>query len=387
MTSELPLFQTAVTGDQVGSSRVAAFHPARGFLWLYGMLAAMFLVQFAFIAGAEEFEVRGNVSFERFDNDKSPHRVVRRFSFEVREGGWLLTTVPEQISSNAVFVSIGSAGGNQMSEVISNSLSHGRVATVLPGVIPVESTEITASYLWLAYASVPYFKGRTNNLVSPIYGMGMATVDDPRFLLPGRWKFTETRPELVHELVIFHDGFIRMRSRTGGIDLMPYPEPFDKGFTNAIYAVEEWGEVGGLHLPQKFRFEKFLPHGTPQSPSNLTMYVRISGQATILSPGATSKKMLPTLPERTPVVDRRLPPKTNAVPAHATNRLHQPRSYPTYSSSEKDGWLSEEQALARIAAKSQPPKPKTNPLAYVVVVAVAVLPVILFLWKRRRRKE
>lgn len=72
------------------------------------------------------------------------------------------------------------------------------------------------------------------------------------------------------------------------------------------------GEVGRLHLPQKFGFEQFLPLGTPQSPSNLTVYARISGQATSLSPGATSKTMLPTLPERTPVVDRRLPPKTNA---------------------------------------------------------------------------
>ena len=286
--------------------------PSRRFWWLCGFATALFLGQFALHSNADEFEVRGEISFERFSRETSTYRVVRRFTFEAREGGWLLRTMPEQTSSNAVFVSIGSDGANQMSEVVSNSVSHGRGATVLPGVIPVESTEIIASYLWLAYASVPYFKGRTNNLVSPIYGMAAATVHDPRFLLPGKWTFSETRPELLRELVISHDGFMRMRSKTGGIDLMPYPEPFDKGFTNAIYAVEEWGEVGGLHLLQKFRFEQFLPLGTPQSPSNLTVYVRVSGRATFLSPGATSKTMLPTLPERTPVVDRRLPPKTNA---------------------------------------------------------------------------
>lgn len=351
------------------------------------MVAAVVLGQFALISGAEEFEVRGEVSFERFNRGQSVHRVVRRFTFEVREGGWLLTTVPEQISSNAVFVSIGSAGGNQMSEVISNAMSHTRVATVLPGVIPVGSTEITASYLWLAYASVPYFKGRTNNLVSPIYGMGMTTVHDPRFLLPAVWKLSATRPELLRELVIFNDGFIRMRSRTGGIDLMPYPEPFKNGFTNAIYAVEEWGEVGGLHLPQKFRFEQFAPLGILGSPNSLMVLERISGQATSLSPGATSKKMLPTLPERTPIVDIRLEPRTNVARINGTNVIGQGKSYRGYMATETDGWLTKEQALARIAAKAQPAKPKTNPLAYVVVVAVAVLPVILFLWRRRRRKE
>ena len=373
--------------SEVATLASVAFFLARNTSWLWSMVAAMLLGQLVLVSGAEEFEVRGEISLERFTRGKSTHRVVRRFKFEAREGGWLLTTVPEQISSNAVFVSIGFAGDNQMSEVISNSMSQTRVATVLPGIIPVASTEITASYLWLAYASVPYFKGLTNDLVSPIRGMMAATVLDPRFLLPGVWKLSATRPELLGELVILNDGFMRTRARTGEITLMPYPEPFKSGFTNAIYAVEEWGEVGGLRLPQKFRFEQFAPYGTLESPGGLTVLERISGQATSLSPGATSKKMIPPLPERTPIVDMRLAPRTNFAGVNATNLLSQGRSYPTYLPAEKDGWLTKEQALARVAAKSQPVKPKTNPLAYVLVIGLAVLPIILFIWKRRRRRE
>ncbi|GIX50055.1 MAG: hypothetical protein KatS3mg132_249 [Limisphaera sp.] len=44
-----------------------------------------------------------------------------------------------------------------------------------------------------------------------------------------------------------------------------YPPPYDTGFTNVIYEVSEWQEVGSLALPAKSRLRVLAPPGASRS--------------------------------------------------------------------------------------------------------------------------
>ena len=144
--------------------------------------------------GAEEFELAGEITFKRFQNNKQQRQVDSRFTLQKRGAEWLVATVTEKSASNWVAIAIRSDGASNMFEVCSNLTSKASVATMLPGFIPIGCTDITVPYLWLAYASHDYLATVTNHLVSPFHHLSQENMLNPIFLLPAIWQTNSIPP-------------------------------------------------------------------------------------------------------------------------------------------------------------------------------------------------
>jgi hypothetical protein len=109
------------------------------------------------------------------------------------------------------------------------------------------------SILWLAYASGCYLGSRTNRLVEPVYWFGGRYFFNRRLELPADWVIAQFPPRLPARVVYFDDGFVRGADGTGAPRIVPYPKPYANGYTNAVYEVVSFLEVGPYKIPTAFR--------------------------------------------------------------------------------------------------------------------------------------
>lgn len=341
-------------------------------------------------AFGQEFEVGGVLTFERFRNNQPQFTLERSFSFQVFGNKWRFEGRPVESITNGLIVSMAFDGNNGMFEVVSNTLTMVNVATAFTGQIPLGSTDSTAKFAWFAYASPGLINSNPVRRLPPFYSLGHTYANTQQFFLPVQFKLDDQLPHLVKELTFLNDGYLRKATKTGTIELEPYPKPFEKGFTEASYRVDEWKFIGRLHLPAAFTFERNLPSWSkPQSSNNTYLHERVVGKIHYFQGYATRRAALPTLLRGTPIVDMRFEPtparSTNGL--LPTNALYRPKQFPAYVALASNAWPTKVEAEARIYKEPARARSWAEHGKFFACVLALAAGVGTLMWKRREREQ
>jgi hypothetical protein len=111
--------------------------------------------------------------------------------------------------------------------------------------------------IWLMFASGEYFKSLTNNLVEPavVLGLYVPSISVTRQIRPrASWRLQENPPYFPVEVSYFDDGMVYLPPPQKPIKRLP---PYENGFTNAIFKVNNFTNVGGASNPECWRNGNF----------------------------------------------------------------------------------------------------------------------------------
>ncbi|RMD60718.1 hypothetical protein D6833_09250, partial [Candidatus Parcubacteria bacterium] len=115
-------------------------------------------------------------------------------------------------------------------------------------------------------------------------------------------------PYLPREIVFWNSGRLLWRdTKSQQIAEQPYHEPFDAGFTQAVYRAEGFRVFGALHLPARFVLDVYRP-SPPGQGSQPIRYLSFEGALSIGGPldPVSNIQVPPPLRTRTIVYDHRV---------------------------------------------------------------------------------
>jgi len=183
-------------------------------------------------------------------------------------------------------------------------------AEITPGIIPFNSPEINR-ILWLLYASSCYLSGVSAKQLPAIasYSARHTYLYYPE--QPAEWQTTGTMPPLPVFVALYDDGRLRTwRDDDAGFMTGPPIEqqrraPYDRGFTNAVLAVESFYQEGNYRIPQKATFAVYMPNPDGTNATDL----KLSRTVTIASSNASFHTLITDFRPKTTgavlVTDRR----------------------------------------------------------------------------------
>ena len=158
------------------------------------------------------------------------------------------------------------------------------VGIVAPHEVPHFPFQPQSAVIWLAYASGCYFASASSPRLEPAasLGVGPRGVDQTSFLRQkAYWTCSRQPPYLPSSVVYLDDGIIDPKG-SGGQPLR-WPEPLDAGFTNTVYQVLEYTNLGPLELPVRAGMKTFSArfHVTGgRTTSELALFYEYEVQAT-----------------------------------------------------------------------------------------------------------
>lgn len=127
------------------------------------------------------------------------------------------------------------------------------------GVVPHFAAAENASILWLAYASTCHIQARTNGTLEPIYWFGGQYFFNRGLTLPALWQTNHAPPHLPSKVIYFSDGYTRGMSKAQEPVVQRYPEPYQDGFTNAVFEVADYVKSGSNTIPSDFSLTIYRP--------------------------------------------------------------------------------------------------------------------------------
>jgi len=156
------------------------------------------------------------------------------------------------------------------------------------------------NYLWYAFASSCYFRQQTNEFLEPIWTLDDAELKRQHFKERAEWSLHKNPPFLPHKVAYYSDGLLR--HRTGGVaSTNRAPAPYDHGFTHFTYETLASTNVGGIEVPQEFRFIRYsFPKTTKLAP----IWV-VTGKIDHVSPGTSVSVFRPPFSGTITIVDKR----------------------------------------------------------------------------------
>jgi hypothetical protein len=145
--------------------------------------------------------------------------------------------------------------------------------------VPFNGSEPNIPIIWLALASSCYLNDAKDHLIPP-YSTQLVRARLPAFV----FRMSDL-PKLPQAITFLDDGF----SRKFGAPRQR-PPPFDKGFTNAIYTVNSFTNVGSYSLPREFNLKVFLPVS-----SNIKIFAEYNGIVDNVRPECALTNFIPEI--------------------------------------------------------------------------------------------
>ncbi len=199
------------------------------------------------------------------------------FKIYVRNGQWLIY-IPHPWGG-AKYLEIGFDGKTMYhSGVLEKNAIPRTDLSALPGLwdgsvsfdsVPFAGPEPHFPIIWLALASSRYLDDANDRLMPPY------STEVLRVRLPASVMRMDNPPRLPQTITFFNDGF----DRREGVPKKIHP-PYDKGFTNAIYTVNTFTNIGGYSLPLTFNLKVFVH---TYSGSGITLSDEYNGTITNIS--------------------------------------------------------------------------------------------------------
>lgn len=183
---------------------------------------------------------------------------------------------------------------------------------IIAGEVPHFAAAEPISILWLAYASSCYFQTRTNDQIEPVYWFGGQHFFNEGLLLRGIWVVNDLPPFLPSRVVYFNDGFFR-GLKSGQIPVVKrYEEPYQNGFTNAVFEVLSHENLDGQMVPSKFSLTIYRPKALASSATELIISRKFDFTMGNCSVQTTPENFKPVLIGLTAIKDYRFS-KTNGA--------------------------------------------------------------------------
>ena len=245
---------------------------------LFGLLIC-FLFFPSRIARGQQYEVQGLLSFE---SERQPPEPMVFFTLTVNGNTWFVrTTKPEKRTSDyheAWFDGTNLYHVCSIATAVQTMRSRGTNVGANTATAWVHRTRFLhdsfAHYiapLCFAYASTSYLNALTNNMVEPIWEWPLST-GSYSALNPITVKSIITRhpvePYLPTQAVFFDDGLVR-HPAWPSVRATKRKPPYGDGFTNAVFSVGSFTNVGGYALPNTAVLEVFAPKDRIFSPTQL----------------------------------------------------------------------------------------------------------------------
>ena len=251
---------------------------------------------------------------------------------------------------------------------------------IYPGPVPWESREKCLPYLWLAFGSRPYFESLKSSKVMPFYNEWAQRWGVRGYQQEIRWQLADSVPRLPRVVSYLNPGEELIRKiengkETTNLVFVPYSAPYNRGFTNAHYAVLATTNFGGLTVPVEFQFDEFVPAGG----GGIRPVRTVRGKVQTLYAYCPKKSLKLEFPDGAIVLDERIRINLDM------------KKIPTYKSSR---WLTTNEAFALLERQKNPPppaaanaKPKPTPWWQgIAVIAALALPGLLIWWRVRARR-
>ena len=206
------------------------------------------------------------------------HQETWHWSVVVNQGKWLFRgTNVSGGDSREVYRLIGTDGTNiyRLSEYSPTAnvgtnyipgLGTVRIAPSESGVaIPYPDTTLI-SPLWFAYGSGYYLSSHKNAELKPIWYHDYDLFLQPQVVYPAYIELNENPPHLPKRTVFMSTGKM-IGLKENRIMESPYPRPFDRGFTNAIFESPSFTNAGGVAVPTGFRLDVFNLSNSQNKPA------------------------------------------------------------------------------------------------------------------------
>jgi hypothetical protein len=135
-------------------------------------------------------------------------------------------------------------------ELVTNAMS------VVGGDVPFLD-ETFATVPWLAFASSCFFETNHDQRVKKFLTMNRQLFDNKDVTVTAETDLTTTAPRLPQHISFMNEGFAYVAQQDGTVRRQPLPAPFDKGFEEASYTVEQFTTVSNYTLPKAFTINYF----------------------------------------------------------------------------------------------------------------------------------
>ena len=269
------------------------------------LVAGLGFYSILFPAAAQDFEVQGTIHYEGYLHGTTNLVVTKTFKVEVNGCDWLIrTSVPGDCS----YVEMGFRQGNLCNLTSWCGQATGRPTNTYVGLI--EADELPddngsqINYLWLAYASACYLNHESGDALRPICCLDDRELRTEKFKMRSILTRADAEPRLPTWLAYLSDGLYRV-NQGGERFSFKVPQPFDQGYTNAVYSVGALTNCGALELPLEFAFTRFAVSRDPTNQAGLWIRTRIIGKATMIAERHSSPKLLPQFSGEFTVMDNR----------------------------------------------------------------------------------
>jgi RNA polymerase sigma factor (sigma-70 family) len=273
------------------------------------------------------YQLEGNVVFDSYNNfGQSVLEIKRDFAVTVDGSRWLITTTNRN-SNGGVLTSW--ATGSTNGEEIVYATYYGNntnfvTAVIESNTVPSGCEDGVSQYLWLMLASSVYLDRVKTSQLPPVYDPVFSILFDKDLKYPVFLDRLTNSPNLPRQIAYMNDGFYRTRDRENKTtELLKIAPPFDKGFTNAVFAVSGVTHYGNMEFPTGFKFLEYAPsfnfagqseasHSAPIVGSRSDMVLstkrKMEVSITRISVPESTTSLLPSIPKNASVVvqDRRL---------------------------------------------------------------------------------
>ena len=342
---------------------------------------------------ASEYALAGRIYEERVNGaGQVSEAKSRTFLVCVKDCWWFIRTEQSEPGKLAGARETGSTNGHEIFDLFipaapalaqqkdSNPKSgprppqrlHGE-GTVVSNAVPAscDESDLFTSHLWLMCASSCFFRAQTNREIPPLYDINACVLHDNNLTMEAQWDLSKHSPALPAFVAYMNTRGYPTFDKAGQRTYIPLPPPYNRGFTNAVYAIVGVTNLNGLALPTGFTFQRFEPANAGRRKEDLRVVVRGFAVITNVSPECSRKEFLPSANGNL-IIDRRL---MNAQPPIAAIRYL----------ARKDRWLTLEEVTAIRKTKLRRTGQERLPFAvYVVLGTLFAIPALFYIrWLKR----
>lgn len=111
-------------------------------------------------------------------------------------------------------------------------------AQILPG-LSIQTSVSSEEILWLAFASKCYLSSLTNSTMQPLWPLDDASLEKTNYRMSVIIKTFNDQLGLLQNIAYLNDGLYRGFDHNRGSYIEPLADPYSKGYTNALYEVQQ----------------------------------------------------------------------------------------------------------------------------------------------------
>jgi hypothetical protein len=140
-----------------------------------------------------------------------------------------------------------------------------------------------ATVPWLAYASSWFFQTNQERRVQNFLAMNSFLFKSKDVTVPVEVHYTSTAPRLPDHIKFMNEGFYYVPEEDGSVTKHPLRPPFDRGFEETDYIVEQFTTLSNITVPKVFEIKYYSTKAGAVSPEDRRLLGLIRGKIRTLT--------------------------------------------------------------------------------------------------------